>query len=714
MTSLDEPEQPEETLYEPQILLGGMLDVFNSKFPDHKETLEMVNSIRRQIIDDPFAEIKLPADCDAAYFGSPVLLDLDLKLANPHLNVYQWIRNILTLKLYLRKNTLPSRTLKTLYLNLGAYEICDTYEYDCNSVEIYDCRPNERPDCRPNERPETSIDLNAKYKYLLDRYNDASALTETAVKNGHVEAFELLNVEYSGEILKTAIKYNQPKTCIKLYNLDAQKLAHSRNNSDIIELQNFELMDFAMTNKLIHLDAIYSYMSYAIDNKKLSFIRFLSKYVDKIPNSQMSRQSLIELFQSAQMDVIECLDASKIDLNDETIRVILRTKNIQLIKMFISRIKFHLMWSILDSRQMQIIDCFAEYPGFIKSLVEYTGKIDTQIFEHYKDEIREFIRNNLPISTLVMESLVNNIDLSTFKQVIPPECDLKIYPSLPVFAIQKPDFKMFTYLISLNLDINFDEGSVIGTAIQAQDKRFKNLLLSKNVDLMYRRTIISAAESDVELFKMIISKGIPVEQMDAHLSNEIMNHSIPDIKSFIDLSLPVNGQLLVDAITKNDPEFLQYLIDRGAIPDEDCDYDIVEQAIAEIDATKSLEFMINNNLYMEIDNETILIAGIEYDSRFLIDYAINQIPKDYIVESLENHLSGIDKLEHLKLFLNHGIDIHADDDQYLSNVIGDKNYEILEYLLDNFMFPEGLLQKLHRTTDCQKIKELIKPFIQEP
>jgi hypothetical protein len=133
-----------------------------------------------------------------------------------------------------------------------------------------------------------------------------------------------------------------------------------------------------------------------------------------------------------------------------------------------------------------------------------------------------------------------------------------------------------------------------------------------------------------------------------------------------------------------------------------------------MDTTKSLEFMINNNLYMEIDNETILIAGIEYDSRFLIDYAINQIPKDYIVESLENHLSGIDKLEHLKLFLNHGIDIHADDDQYLSNVIGDKNYEILEYLLDNFMFPEGLLQKLHRTTDCQKIKELIKPFIQEP
>lgn len=702
MTSLDEPEQPEETLYEPQIQLGGMLDVFNSKFPDHKETLEMVNSIRRQIIDDPFAEIKLPANCDAAYFGSPVLLDLDIKLANPHLNVYQWIRNILTLKFYLRKNTLPMHTLKTLYLNLGEYEICDTYEYDCNSVEIY----------------ETSIDLNAKYKYLLDRYNDASALTKTAVKNGHINVFKLLNVRYDYGAFQLAIIYNQVKAFIALHYLcPSIPLICYSDITDITRTQNPEMLEYAMSNKMVNGTDIAMNMDDAIRDRNLNMIKFLSKYVTKIPNAYTTQEKVINLLTADGIGVLSQLDLSNVDMNVKIICAILCTKNTQIIRMFVPYIHPSILWNGMVTPGLDVISCFEDHKEFIDVLISHQDSTDKAIIAHYKDRIRDYVSAN--VSKPILKALIRKTDLETFKYVIPTDCDLTKYPGLLSDAICAPNFEIFEYLVSMGLDINFSDsivpndskGEPMAIAIECKDSRFKELLLSKNVELMNRRVILAAAKSNPELFKIIIRKGLSEDHMSMGLIGSIIYYNkSDDIKQFVKLGMPVTNQLLVGSIEKNDPDLMQFLIDHGATMDDDCDYDEISEFITESDATKSLEFAIKHNFEMQIDEENILAAGLKYGSVLLVEYALYRIYKN----DINYHFCDIKCVDHLKLFLEHEADVHAGDDHYITDIVEHKNIEVLTYLLENFMFPKGLLRKLHTTTDCQKIKELIKPFIQEP
>lgn len=92
MTSLDEDEQIEnkeniQELYKGYILLGGILDINPlrySKEPEDVKFLEDINTLRSQIIDNPFSRIKIPESLcvhatknkNLKYINSHVLSDI--------------------------------------------------------------------------------------------------------------------------------------------------------------------------------------------------------------------------------------------------------------------------------------------------------------------------------------------------------------------------------------------------------------------------------------------------------------------------------------------------------------------------------------------------------------------------------------------------------------------------------------------------------------
>lgn len=164
--SLDNLDQD---LYQPQIKLGGLLDVNPTNFSD-RDLLNEINRIRKDFIDNPLTEVKFTDQLPLELIGSPVLIDFDYKIRTNQTILYKWIRHNLTLTFYQTIRTLPKHIIERLQLHLN-----DTYESkDLNGCLEYAAK----------------IGNNKLVKYLLDdldvdvNANNGQALIN-AIESGH-------------------------------------------------------------------------------------------------------------------------------------------------------------------------------------------------------------------------------------------------------------------------------------------------------------------------------------------------------------------------------------------------------------------------------------------------------------------------------------------------------------------------------------------------
>jgi ankyrin repeat protein len=112
----------DQDLYQPQIKLGGLLDVNPTNFSD-RDLLNEINRIRKDFIDNPLIEVKFTDQLPLELIGSPVLIDFDYKIRTNQTILYKWIRHNLTLTFYQTIRTLPNHIIERLQLHLN-----DTYE----------------------------------------------------------------------------------------------------------------------------------------------------------------------------------------------------------------------------------------------------------------------------------------------------------------------------------------------------------------------------------------------------------------------------------------------------------------------------------------------------------------------------------------------------------------------------------------------------------
>lgn len=139
MSSLDEPV---DGLVNPEVKLGGLLDINVLSFAADPDLLNSINSVRTQFIDNPMADLKIPellqnpvkGNSDLDYIGSQVLIDFAYRKTITIDNPYFWIRNPLTFYFAKNLNLIPDHCFDTLVVNLG---ITDYYTPINSNYHIY-------------------------------------------------------------------------------------------------------------------------------------------------------------------------------------------------------------------------------------------------------------------------------------------------------------------------------------------------------------------------------------------------------------------------------------------------------------------------------------------------------------------------------------------------------------------------------------------------
>lgn len=272
MSLEEDNEKSKLALYRSEIHLGGFLDADLNGFPD-KEFNEVINDIRKQVIDSPFSELKLPADMSIDYIGSCVVSDLHYKLCNDVKVPYKWVRNLLTLDFVIKSDLVPKIHWFNLALNLGNFELAKTLFND--TYYLYD----------------TNVTALTKFEFLQtcrDRTNEEWLVW--AAQNGHLAIVEKLiergvniNIDdHSDNDYATALQYAAGNGHASVVQLMID------NGADIHSSSEFAFRKAAQYGHLPVVEVLFKHganiralndaaLDFAAENGHLHVVQFLIK-----------------------------------------------------------------------------------------------------------------------------------------------------------------------------------------------------------------------------------------------------------------------------------------------------------------------------------------------------------------------------------------------------------------------------------------------------
>ena len=310
MSLEEDDEKSKLTLYRSEIHLGGFLDVDLNGFLD-KEFNEVINDIRKQVIDSPFSELKLPIDITIDYIGSCVVSDLHYKLRNAVKVPYKWVRSLLTLDFVIKLDLVPKIHWFNLALNLGNFELAKTLFND--TYYLYD----------------TNVHMLTKFEFLQtrrDRTNEEWLVW--AAQNGHLAIVEKLiergvniNVnDFSDNDYATALQYAAGNGHASVVQLMID------NGADIHSDSEFAVRKAAQYGHLPVVEVLFKYgadiralndaaLEFAAENGHLHVVEFLIK--NGVDIQSIDNRGLQSTAAEGRLRVVEFLIEHGADVHTE-------------------------------------------------------------------------------------------------------------------------------------------------------------------------------------------------------------------------------------------------------------------------------------------------------------------------------------------------------------------------------------------------------------